>query len=152
MVDGDRNYELAGNPSLTLYIASSSADPAFFAYVEDVAPDGRVTYLTEGLFRAVHRKAAPQSRLPYGQTEPAKSYLRQDGEPVHANETVRIEFPIFPIAALIRKGHSLRVSLAGADRSAFRHYGSDDEQWSVRHSPLESSALSLTARPWHRPD
>jgi len=43
-------------PAISLQIASTSSDGQFFAYLEDVAPDGRVTYITEGQLRALHRR------------------------------------------------------------------------------------------------
>jgi hypothetical protein len=144
--------EVVGTPSLTLYLTSSSSDPAFFAYLEDVAPDGRVTYVTEGLFRALHRRPAAQSTLPYTQSMPAKSYLRRDARPLRVFEKATIEFPLFPVAALIRKGHRLRLSLAGADRSAFHRYGGEQEDWSIRWSATEPSTLTLDTRPWPERD
>jgi uncharacterized protein len=45
---------------VTLYIASTAEDVAFHIYLEDVAPGGHVTYLTEGVLRAIHRPSAGQ--------------------------------------------------------------------------------------------
>jgi hypothetical protein len=140
--------ELLGNPSVTLYLSATSDDPAFFVYLEDVAPDGRVTYLTEGLFRAVQRRSAAQPALPYSQSEPAKSYRRQDAMPTRAGEVAKIDFPVFPLAALVRKNHRLRVSLAGADRSAFHRYGSTHENWLIRRTALQPSSVTIGTRPW----
>jgi uncharacterized protein len=144
----DRDTELAGNPSVTLYIATTAKDPAFFAYLEDVGPDGRVTYLTEGLFRAVHRRPASASELPYAQSAPAKSYLRKDAQPMVPGEVARIEFPVFPVAALIRSGHRLRISLAGADRSMFRRYGDDGAEWRIERTAAQPSGITVYTRPW----
>ena len=33
---------------VTLHLASTEADGAFIVYLEDVAPDGTVRYITEG--------------------------------------------------------------------------------------------------------
>jgi putative CocE/NonD family hydrolase len=144
----DRDTELSGNASVTLYIATASKDPAFFAYLEDVGPDGRVTYLTEGLFRAVHRRPATAGELPYTQTAPAKSYLRQDAQPMVPHETAEIKFPVFPVAALIRKGHRLQISLAGADKSVFRSYGDDGDEWLIERKVSRPSGITVYTRPW----
>jgi uncharacterized protein len=143
----DRDTELAGNASVTLYIATTGKDPAFFAYLEDVGPDGRVTYLTEGLFRAVHRRPAAARELPYTQSAPAKSYLRKDAQPMVPGEAARIEFPLFPVAALIRSGHRLRISLAGADRSVFRRYGADGAEWRIERTAAQPSGITVYTRP-----
>jgi putative CocE/NonD family hydrolase len=50
------DVEITGSPVLTLVMASTAGDGAVHAYLEDVAPEGRVTYLDEGIFRVIHRK------------------------------------------------------------------------------------------------
>jgi putative CocE/NonD family hydrolase len=144
----DEDTELLGSASVTLYIATTSKDPAFFSYLEDVGPDGRVTYLTEGLFRAVHRLPASADALPYAQGEPAKSYLRKDAQPMVPGEVAKVTFPVFPVAALIRQGHRLRLTLSGADRSVFRNYGEDADVWRVERTALQPSALRVFVRRW----
>jgi hypothetical protein len=144
-----RDMELVGTPAVTLYVATQTADPAFHVYLEDVAPDGRCTYLTEGLFRAVNRRTAAPASLPYPQAAPAKSYLRRDAAPMVPGEAAEVSFPTFPVAALVQKGHRLRISLAGADRSVFRRYsGGADESWLVERTAARPSALSVGLRPW----
>jgi predicted acyl esterase len=39
------NVEILGSPVVVLEVASTATDGTFFAYLEDVAPDGHVTYL-----------------------------------------------------------------------------------------------------------
>lgn len=145
----DEDTELLGTPAVTLYIATTSKDPAFFSYLEDVGPDGRVTYLTEGLFRAVNRKAAATDELPYVQSEPGVSYSRHDAELMVPGEVAMVRFPVFPVAALIRRGHRLRLALAGADTSVFRRYGGNlTDQWRVERTAAQPSGLSVYTRPW----
>ena len=144
----ERDTELVGNPSVTLYIATTGKDPEFFSYLEDVGPDGRVTYLTEGLFRAVHRRPAALRELPYAQAEPAKSYLRKDAQPMVPGEVAQVTFPVFPVAALIRRGHCLRLSLAGADRSTFRYGGDTAEAWRVERTRAQPSGITVSIRPF----
>jgi hypothetical protein len=145
----ERDMELAGTPRVTLYVATTTSDPAFFAYLEDIDPDGRSTYLTEGLFRAVHRAASAPAELPYAQAEPAKSYRRQDALPMQPGVTAEVSFPVFPVAALVRQGHRLRLSLAGADSSAFRRYShGGPEQWRVTRTAAQPSSVTVNLRPW----
>src|SRR4029079_16482237 len=42
---------IAGNPEADLTVASSRPDGMVIVYLEDVLPDGRVVYLTEGVLR-----------------------------------------------------------------------------------------------------
>ncbi|WP_374571250.1 CocE/NonD family hydrolase [Phenylobacterium sp.] len=145
----EQDMELVGGPSVRLFVATATADPAFFAYLEDVGPDGRATYLTEGLFRAVNRKPAGADQVPYAQAEPIKTYSRADAMPMTPGVVAEVSFPVFPVAALIRKGHRLRISLAGADKSAFRRYSEDrPEAWTVMRTPAQPSSVSVDLRPW----
>jgi predicted acyl esterase len=43
-------FEISGYPVVNMSIAFDSSDAAVFCYLEDVAPDGTVTYITEGMF------------------------------------------------------------------------------------------------------
>ena len=114
--------EVVGAPVVTLHVATATADPAFFVYLEDVAPDGRVTYLTEGEFRAVNRKPADPASLPYDQGPAPHSFRRADAEPMVPGKMAEVRFALLPTAALIRKGHRLRVAVAGADARIFHRY------------------------------
>jgi predicted acyl esterase len=46
----------ANNKVENLHIHASSADLQLFVYTENVAPDGPVYFVTEGLFRAIRRQ------------------------------------------------------------------------------------------------
>jgi predicted acyl esterase len=48
---------VAGHPVLSLAFACDQADACIFAYLEDIAPDGRRRYVAEGMLRALHREA-----------------------------------------------------------------------------------------------
>ena len=59
------DVEISGSPVVVLEVASTATDGAFFAYLEDVAPDGHVTYLDEGELRAINRKQMDMHERPY---------------------------------------------------------------------------------------
>jgi hypothetical protein len=48
-----------------------------------------------------------------------RAYWKEDAEPMEAGKVYRMEIEMFPVSALIRRGHRLRFSLAGADADAF---------------------------------
>ena len=52
------DMEISGYPVVTLYVTSTETDGAFYVYLEDVSPNGHVTYVTEGQLRAIHRKVS----------------------------------------------------------------------------------------------
>jgi len=110
--------ELTGHPVAILHLASSERDGSFFAYLEDVDPDGRCRYVTEGMLRALHRKTRPAPPTlqwvgPYHSLEEADSALLTPGEPAE------LAFSLFPTSWLFRKGHRIRIAIAAADRDHF---------------------------------
>jgi uncharacterized protein len=139
--------EITGSPALTLEIASSARDGAVHAYLEDVAPDGRVTYLTEGVFRLINRKPAALP-LPYEPLGPRHSYLRGDAMALTPGQPERIEMGMFATSVLLRKGHRIRVSLAGADRDNFEAIAADEQpQWAVYRERQLQSFIELPLEP-----
>jgi len=102
--------EVTGQPVVTLQLASSATDGAFFAYLEDVAPDGRVEYVTEGLLRGLQRRRAPGSSDPLAL--PARSFRRADAEPLVPGQVAELAFPLLPTSTVFAAGHRVRLSLA----------------------------------------
>lgn len=110
--------EVTGHPIVTLYVSSTADDGAFFVYLEDVGPDGRVTYITEGVLRAIHRKRS-DDKAPYPTVGPYRTFSRQDAAPLVPGQVAELVFDLYPTSYEFRKGHAVRVSLAGADKDHF---------------------------------
>ena len=117
----ERDREITGHPLITLFVRSTHEDGLFIAYLEDVAPDGRVTYITEGQLRAIMRRLGDEPPL-YRKAGPHRSELRADAMPLVPGEVAELTFELWATSVLIRKGHSLRVAVAGADKDTFAHY------------------------------
>jgi putative CocE/NonD family hydrolase len=115
------DVEITGSPVITLYVSSTETDGAFHVYLEDVAPDGRVTYLTEGILRAIHRSVSG-ALPPYTMLGPYHSFLRGDGAPLTPGEVATVPVQLYATSVLIRQGHRIRVSIAGHDASMFLRY------------------------------
>jgi putative CocE/NonD family hydrolase len=112
-----KDLQIAGYPIVTLQLASDHEDGAVFVYLEDVDADGRSRYVTEGGLRLIHRKLVPN---PYFETElPYHSFARQDAEAMPPGQVVEVTIQLWPIAALIRAGHRIRIAIAGADADMF---------------------------------
>lgn len=143
--------ELVGTPVITLHMAARTRDPAIFVYLEDVAPDGRSTYLTEGQFRAIHRKIADPAALPYDQGPAPHSFARADALPVAPSKAMTLRFALFPTAALVKRGHRLRVAIGGADADTFRRYSEGKaDVFTVGRGGRDASRIEITTRPWRR--
>ncbi len=80
--------------------------------------------LPEGQLRALHRRISDDPP-PYHMPEPYHSFKRKDGAILVPGEIAEISFGLHPISALIRKGHRLRVAIAGADKDSFVRISAD---------------------------
>ncbi len=112
------DIEITGHPVVTLYVASTHTDGAFFVYLEDVDESGRVTYVTEGQLRALHRKVSTDEP-PYAMLVPYHSFKREDGALLVPGETAELKFGLHPTSVLVKKGHRLRIAIAGHDKDTF---------------------------------
>jgi uncharacterized protein len=144
----DTDLEITGSPVLTLEMASTTGDGAIHAYLEDVSPQGRVTYLDEGVFRVIHRKEVDPKTLPYEPLAgPAHSYLRADAEPLTPGVPAKIRFSLLPTSVVLPKGHRIRVALAGADASLFQRFpAAETPTWTVYRDPQRASFVELPVR------
>ncbi len=114
----EKDLEIAGYPVLTLYLSSSEDDGIVFVYLEDEISGGKVTYLTEGQLRLIHRKVSSEKPR-YNLQVPYHSFKREDVLPLTSGEVVEVSIGLLPVAALVRKGHRLRMSIAGHDAGNF---------------------------------
>jgi putative CocE/NonD family hydrolase len=97
------DMEITGYPVVDLFITSTHTDGAFFVYVEDVDERGKVTYLTEGEFRALHRKLSSDPP-PYKMLVPYHSFKKKDAMPLVPGQIAELKFGLQPISMLIRNG------------------------------------------------
>ena len=150
----ETDLEITGTPVLTVEMSSTASDGALHAYLEDVSPEGRVTYVDEGILRAVDRKEIDRkeidrkevdpNRLPYEPLGPAHSFLRKDAEPLTPAEAATIRLALYPTSVLLRKGHRIRVALAGADAHLFQRYPADGTPtWKIYREAQKASFLDL---------
>ena len=144
----DTDMELAGTPVLKLEVATLSSDPAFFVYLEDVAPDGRVTFLTEGQFRGIHRKPADPASLPYDAGPAPHSFNRADMLEISPDERIQVEFALSSVAARIRASHRIRIAIGGADTHMFMTYSNGGPERFDVFCGTGGSTLTVPMRPW----
>lgn len=135
--------EITGNPIVTLYVASTADDGAFHVYLEDVAPDGRATYITEGIMHALHRQVSDEAP-PYAVFGPYHTFERADGALLVPGEVTEISFALFATSAVIEAGHQIRVAIAGHDAGAFERIPAEGEVTiSVQRNPASASFIEL---------
>ncbi|WFU06712.1 CocE/NonD family hydrolase (plasmid) [Rhizobium sp. CB3171] len=119
------DLDITGHPVVELIITSTRDDGSFFVYLEAVRPDGVSCYLTEGQLRARHRKVWTAS--PFKTLGPQQSYLECDAEPLTPGKPSTLAFTLLPMSALIPRGYSLRVCLAGSESTTFANVPADGE-------------------------
>ncbi|MCB0637662.1 MAG: CocE/NonD family hydrolase, partial [Lewinella sp.] len=110
------DLQITGTPAITLQLSTTHPEGAVFVYLEDVAPDGRSRYITEGGLLLEHRKL---STNPLSDQAPYHSFREADAAPMPVNEMEAITFKLWPTSVLIKAGHSLRIAIAGADQGTF---------------------------------
>lgn len=137
------DMEITGYPIISLYIASTEEDGAFFVYLEDVDEKGYVRYITEGQLRAIHRKISTEA-APYWLGVPYHTFKQADSSPLPRSEFVELHFGLQPTSVLVRKGHSLRVAIAGADKDTFAPIPSNSSaKLRVSRSQIMPSSIEL---------
>ena len=91
------DIEITGQPRVALNVGSTHSDGAFFVYLEDVAPDGTVRYLTEAELRALHRKVSNEDP-PYRVVGPYHSFKQKDALPLVPGQIAEIGFELMPVS------------------------------------------------------
>ena len=144
------DIEITGVPVVTLQVASSHTDGGFFAYLEDVAPDGRVTYITEGMLRAIHRRESTDAP-PYRHFGPYHTFASRDTMPLVPGEVATLRFELFATSVRLKAGHRLRLALAGADRPLLGLYPPNAAPtWTINRSKDRPSFIEIPMLE-HRP-
>jgi len=137
--------QITGHPVLTLYMRSSAKDGALFAYLQDVAPDGKVHDVTEGQLRLAHRKTVDKAPH-YKDVVPYHTYSNDDLAFMPQDSVVKVTLDLYPISWQFQKGHSIRLTLAGADSDNFKVIGGE-ARWEIHRSRNYSSRLKLPVIP-----
>jgi putative CocE/NonD family hydrolase len=140
-------YELVGEPRLELEISSSHEDGAVFGYLA-VERQGRLSYVTEGMLRLVHRRTHETQA---GRPLDVRSFARSDVLPMVPGESSRVVIPFMPTAVRLVPGDRLHLLLAGADAETFERYPVNGSPvWRVMTGGRNPSVLVVPMRPWER--
>ncbi|MDB5283875.1 MAG: hypothetical protein JWO06_2950 [Bacteroidota bacterium] len=132
---------LAGNPMMYLNLAADANDATVFCYLEDVGPDGSVTYVTEGMMRPMDRKLVQGAC--YKTCYPNHSFSKVDGLDYKKDETVQLTFNLLPISYQFKQGHSVRVSVAGADVGHFNFPDQKPTRFTISSDKVNPSYVEL---------
>lgn len=137
-----RDCEVTGHPVVKLHLAADAPDAQVFVYLEDVNEAGEVNYVTEGMLRAVHRPLSA-AMPPYRSPAPYRTFLRRDGLPLQPLIAAELVFDLQPVSYLYRRGHAVRLAIAGADADHFRPLSSPPTKFIVQRNAAEPSRVIL---------
>lgn len=113
------DYYINGPMQADIWMSSTATEAALSVRVADVAPDGTALPISNGLMSAAYR-AVDESRSRYIKGEmiqPWHAFTSASALPVTPGEIVKVPVEIFPNAALIRKGHKLRISISASNQA-----------------------------------
>jgi putative CocE/NonD family hydrolase len=123
------SIHVLGFPVVTIRLATSGTDGAVYVYLEDVDPDGEVSYLTEGCLRFLHRRTtSPAEPVRLGVP---RTFARSDALRVVPGNPMGLTVQLLPVSAVVPAGHRVRVAIAGHDASSFTRYGPAEETFTL---------------------
>jgi hypothetical protein len=131
---------ITGHPIAHLRVDPGASDGALFVYLEDVAPNGRSTYVTEGVLRLLHRAVG---EAPCAHAGVPRSFRRADASPVDAGETATARFDLLPVSYRFARGHAIRIAVTGADADHFAPIYRGGETLVVRRGGADPSRIEL---------
>ena len=108
--------QITGTPVISLNLSSTHKEGAIFVYLEDVDPSGKSRYITEGGLLLEHRELSKNDmfdKIPY------HSFRKSDASPMPIDKIEEVSFKLHPTSILIKKGHSIRIAISGADKDTF---------------------------------
>ncbi|MGW7446289.1 CocE/NonD family hydrolase [Kitasatospora sp. NPDC054795] len=121
---------VTGNGKVALDVTglAGSARGALHVYLEDVAPDGRVTYLTEGQLALTERAVADRDDNPdWRRLRTPRSYAAEDAEDFPQGRAQRVTIDLQPVSVLFRPGDRIRLTVAAANPDSFQLLPADGQ-------------------------
>jgi uncharacterized protein len=140
-----RDTEVTGHASARLWLASSSNDADIIARIDDVAPDGKHTYVgIEGKLRASLRATA---KAPYETMGlPWHPFTAESVQPLVPGVPVEAQFEFLPTSYIFKAGHRIRLTLQFADPRSTPKQDPAPEV-TVLHRPDAASVIELPLAP-----
>lgn len=138
----DRDLEVAGNPILVLRLKSSASDCAVLAYLEDVDAGGHARLVTEGELRTIHATRLVEEPV----ARAVATFRRADALRLEPHQPATHVIELLPLAMVFRRGHRIRLSLAGADVDHFTTPPHDAGTRMIWHVERAGSRLLLPTR------
>jgi putative CocE/NonD family hydrolase len=108
----ERDLEIAGMPSVTLWIAMQPTDVDIHVYLEEVNERGNSRYITEGF-----RRLSPERSSAEDEGE-GDAHLEWVGAAARGDERLKLSMRLLPTAYRFSAGARIRLTITGADTDA----------------------------------
>ncbi|MBD0695979.1 hypothetical protein BG452_22400 [Streptomyces sp. CBMA123] len=138
---------VTGNGKVTLDVTglAGSANGALHVYLEDVTPDGRVSYLTEGQLALADRAVADRDDNPdWRRLRTPRSYAAGDAEPFPQGRPQQVVIDLQPVSVLFKAGERIRLTVAAANPDSFQLLPADGRaEYRIGYGGEHGSVLEL---------
>jgi len=136
------SLELTGHPVLHLWISSTTSNANFFAYLEDIAPDGKVAIITDGRLKGSLRALGTPPYnvfgLPYHRSHQEDALIFEPDQPAE------VVYDCLPMSHVFESGHRIRLTITGADpREKDRVQISPPPTITIHRDAVRSSYIAL---------
>ena len=113
------DYYLNGPLQADIWMSSTATEAALSVRVDDVGSDGIARPITNGLMSAAFRAVdTTRSRYLRGvMIQPWHPYTLASKQLLVPGQAVKVPVEIFPAAAVIKKGHKLRISVSASNQA-----------------------------------
>ncbi len=140
--------EITGHPQVKLYLETQEPNAKLFVYLEHVAPNGKIHYITEGMLHLRHRRSQEYG-LPYElvDQEIPRTYNCEDTLAVEPDVHMLVELDLLPTSYQVPMGHKIRLSIAGADAGHFPVNYAAPPVYTVSFGPQQQAELLLPTIP-----
>jgi putative CocE/NonD family hydrolase len=139
----EEDVEITGQAIVCLYISSTYEDGAIYIYLEDIDQNGKVTYITDGEFRLIHRRMS-NKQPPFKIIIPYHTFMKNDAKKMIPGEITEVKFGIHATSVLIKKGHRIRIAIAGEDKDTFKRYPEEGRPViSISRNNINASYIDL---------
>jgi uncharacterized protein len=134
-----------GRVTLTVTGIRGARHGALYAYLEDVQPSGRVTYITEGELALADRAIAPKKGNPaWRKLRTPRTYDRTDAAPFPLGTPQQVSFDMLPTSVQFHAGDRIRIAIAAADPDSFQLLPADGTAtYRITHSVTGPSYVEL---------
>jgi len=143
----ESDTEVTGHPIVDFLVSSNRPDGDFFVYITDVDEEGRSLYVTEGHMRAGWHRLHDDDAQAGGVVNvlpdlPWHGYMKggYDTNVLAGGNKVELRFDLMPTSWLFKKGHRIRVAIAGADFPDFEL----NPVLSPENDPAKAAATDFT--------